>query len=247
MDDAKLQLQALLPTAIRHRPWIDSVSLRAHEIDGHQALIRAGGSPQRLYFVAKGWLSGSTLLSQKLRPISSLHIRGDTIGLTWLSAPNPVEDVSTLTPAELISVPMAEFRDWLSRDTVLGEFVMREIVRSMMNLQIMSAVAGHMKAPDRLAYFLFIMLKRCRRSFNTSLTTLQLPMTQEEIGRLLGLTNVSVNRAFRSLEAEGLIQTGRQTVMFHNEAAFAERFDLDTRPALIDQLVGAQLDLTDAA
>jgi CRP-like cAMP-binding protein len=247
MDDVKLQLQALLPASIRHRPWIDAMALRQHDLEPRELVFQSDGTPKRLYFVAKGWLHGSTALSNTLRPISTLRIRGDIIGLSWLGRANRLEDVGTITPAELISVPADDFAEWMQRDPELQKFAFDELVRDMMNLRMMSAVVGHMKAPDRLAYFLFIMLVRCRRTYRTNLNTLPLPMTQEEIGRILGLTNVSVNRAFRKLETDGLIQTGRQAVTFLDEDKFARRFDLHERADLIDQLVGSDLDATRAA
>jgi CRP-like cAMP-binding protein len=223
------------------------MALRAHDVPARELLFRADGNPQRLYFVAKGWIRGATALSISLRPISTLSIRGDVIGLSWMDRPNRMEDVSTITACELISVPTQDFRDWMQKDATLRNFVFNEIIREMMNIRMMSAVVGHMKAPDRLAYFLFIMLERCRRTYQTQLRTLSLPMTQEEIGRLLGLTNVSVNRAFRALETEGVIQTGRQSVTILDEDAFANRFDMTDRPELMDQLVGSRRLVTEAA
>ncbi|MGB3456148.1 MAG: Crp/Fnr family transcriptional regulator [Litorimonas sp.] len=247
MNDAKLQLQALLPSSIRHRPWIDEIDVRHYDIEARQLIFRPEGSPQSLYFVAKGWLHSSTVLSEDLRPISKLRIRGDAIGLAWIDRPNRMEDVSTITPVELIGLPVGEFRDWMKRDPELQAFVLDELVRDMMNLRMFSAVVGHMKAPDRLAYFLFIMLHRCRRTYPTNRNQLPLPMTQEEIGRVLGLTNVSVNRAFRALETDGLIQTGRQMVTLRNEDWFRHRFGMNDRSDLVDQLVGAPLTRTQAA
>jgi CRP-like cAMP-binding protein len=105
-------------------------------------------------------------------------------------------------------------------------------------MRMMNAVIGHMKAPDRLAYFLYMTLQQNQSAYQTTLNTLSLPMTQEEIGRLLGLTNVSVNRAFRVLENEGRIATARQTVTFLDKNWFDENFELHDRQALIDQVAG---------
>ena len=82
-------------------------------------------------------------------------------------------------------------------------------------------------------------LKQNQRAYQTTVNTLSLPMTQEEIGRLLGLTNVSVNRAFRALENGGRISTARQTVTFLDKGWFDENFELHDRQDLIDQVAGA--------
>lgn len=241
MDDIRLQFQALLPSTIRHRRSLGALELRSHELEADDVLLRAEGQPQRLYFVANGWLSLTTAMLEGVRPIGALKIRGDLVGLSWIDRPNHLEDATTLTPVELISVRVEDFRSALSEDAVLQDFVRNELSRDLMNLRLLSAVIGHMKAPDRLAYFLFILLNRYRRTYQTRLDTLLLPLTQQQIGKILGLTNVSVNRAYRSLEADGLIRTGRQSVTFIDEEAAARRFDFHTRPDLLEQLAGARI------
>jgi CRP-like cAMP-binding protein len=215
--------------------------LRTHQLKAGDCLIRANDQQHRVYIVSKGWLRNSTTLSEGLQPISDIRLRADIIGLPCLDQPNLMEDVISLTASKLISLSKKDFKDWMYRDPVLQSYVMGEIVRDLMRLQMMSAVIGHMKAPDRLAYFLFLTLSRSRRVKHDWTNMISIPMTQEDIGRMLGLTNVSVNRAFRALEADGLILTDRQVVTFLDETRMAAKFGLDERTALMEQLTGVKL------
>ncbi|MGB6231815.1 MAG: Crp/Fnr family transcriptional regulator [Litorimonas sp.] len=246
MDHLKLQFQAMLPPALRHRPWVHAVSLQMDRLDPQEDLLRADGSTTRIYFVVKGWLQGSTALSGKARPIANLHMRGDVIGLSWIDHPNHIEDVGAVTPTELISMPATDLRTQMNSDPYLRDYVRSELVRELMNLRMMNAVIGHMKAPDRLAYFLLVVLLRSRRTLRSGTRTLPLPLTQSQIGRILGLTNVSVNRAFRTLETDELVQAGRQSVTYLDEDALARRFELDRRVDLTRQLIGPSLYATAA-
>ncbi|MEL6686992.1 MAG: Crp/Fnr family transcriptional regulator [Pseudomonadota bacterium] len=239
MDDVKLQLQTLLPPDLRNRPWIGDVTPRQHDVPAKEVIFRAGDIPQRLYFVARGWLRGATALTVSIRPLSTLYMRGSIIGLPWMTHRNHIEDVTAVTHTELISVSIKPFQEWVKQDTTLQAYIHDELVRDLIRMRMMNAVIGHMKAPDRLAYFLYMTLQQNQRAYQTTLNTLSLPMTQEEIGRLLGLTNVSVNRAFRVLENEGRIATARQTVTFLDKPWFDENFELHDRQALIDQIAGS--------
>ena len=242
MDDVRMQLQSLLPAAIRHRPWVGETSARQHDLPARENIFRSGDSLQRVYFVARGWLRGSTALAENVRPLSNLYIRGDIIGLPWIGQLNQIEDVTTITHCELISVPAKQFQDWRHKDSFLQTYIQDELVRETINLRMMNAVIGQRKAPDRLAFFLFLTFQRIQRTYRTQTNALSLPMTQEEIGRMLGLTNVSVNRAFRALESQGRIATARQTVTFLDQDWFRERFDFNSRENLIEQMVGTPLE-----
>ena len=238
MDDVRLQLQTLLPSTLRNRPWIHDLSARQHDLPAKQVLFRAGDVPQRLYFVARGWLRGSTALTEYIRPLGTLYLRGSIVGLPWVSLSNYIEDVQTITHVELISLPVKGLHNWLQKDPVLQSHLTNELIQEMIRLRMMNAAIGHMKAPDRLAYFLYLTYKRTQTAHQTRSNTLSLPMTQDEIGRMLGLTNVSVNRAFRALESKGRIITARQTVTFLDRDWFEQRFDFRDRPDLMDQLAG---------
>lgn len=237
MNDALIQFQALLPPALRHAPWLSGLALRQHDLPARSTLYRAGQPTRRLYFVAKGWVGSAVSLTDSAKPFTSLRIRGDVVGLNCLDGRKAVEDVSTVTGSELISVPCSEFAEAMTQDPVLVGFVHGELVRDISSLQLMNAIIGRLTAPDRLACFLYIMMHRARRTFHGRLDTLNLPLTQDEIGQFLGLTNVSVNRAFRRLENEQLIRTGRQSVTFVNEKRFAARLHFEEWSDLVDRIV----------
>lgn len=238
MDDIRVQLQTLLPPSLRDRPWLSEVHARQHDVPAKDVIYRAGDKPQRLYFVARGWLRGSTALTSTARPLSTLYLRQSLIGLPWMFQLNHVEDVTTITHCELISVPVQDFRIWMQEDPALQAYIFDELVRDMIRLKMMNAVIGHMKAPDRLAYFLYVTYQQNQAAYQIQSNTLSLPMTQEEIGRMLGLTNVSVNRAFRALEEKGKIATARQTITFLDKDWFDQNFDLEGRNELVQQISG---------
>lgn len=233
MNDTLLQLSTLLPADIRHNPSLRNLSLRAHDIPSRTRLVMSGSVPKRMYFVASGWLSASTRLSDGGAPINMLRIRGDIAGLDCIHRDKAVHDITTLTPAELISVPLEEWRDAMSDDEALCAFVMSELCRDVCELSVMNAVIGRYKAPRRLAVLLHTLLERVRATYHDGIDTLTLPLTQEEIGLVLGLTNVSVNRAFRTLEQDGLVRTGRQSVTIVDEKRLVETMGIGALSPLI--------------
>lgn len=237
MDDALLQFQTLLPTTLRHKPWTARLALRQHDIPARADLFRAGTPPTRVYFVAKGWVGSSLELTPKNRPLNELHMRGDVIGLASLAGEPSVVRATTLSDVELISASREAMMELMETDPALMAFAYRELCRKLANLALMNAVIGRSKAPERLAVFIYVVLMRARTTFHQQLDTFNLPLTQDEIGQLLGLTNVSVNRAFRKLEEDGILSTGRQSVTVENEAALAARIDVHNWQTLLKRII----------
>ena len=52
--------------------------------------------------------------------------------------------------------------------------------------------------------------------------TIRLPMTQEEIGNMLGLTNVSISKLMSAFRKEGLIDYGRNRITVRDVDALSQ-------------------------
>lgn len=247
MNDARLQLKALLPVGLRHQPWVDQLTLRVHDIPGRTLLFTPGQAPQHIYWIAKGWLASRIILGPDKTGITNIRLRGDMVGLNTLSSHTIINSAISLTKAELISVPRHEIESLLKAHPSLAEFIYREQARDIFGLQVFNTIIGQFKAPDRLACFLFIMFMRSQQSGRQHRSVLRIPLTQEEIGQLLGLTNVSVNRAFRTLESEGLIKAHRQMITLIDLEKLAKRGQIGQQTDIISLYFGKDHDVSYAA
>lgn len=247
MIDARLQLKALLPTDLRHKPWIEELSLRTHDVDARTLLFAPGETTQHVYFVAKGWLAGRISLGKDKTAITHLRLRGDIIGLSMLSDQPVIGSSVSLTKVELISVPRRELERVMQTHPSLAHFIYKEQARDILSLQIFNTIIGQFKAPHRLACFLFVLFARSQQAGQYPRKTIRIPLTQEEIGQILGLTNVSVNRAFRTLESEDLIKTNRQLITVINLEGLAKRGQLGPESDLIALYLKGEKTISHAA
>ena len=71
-------------------------------------------------------------------------------------------------------------------------------------------------AVERIAHFLLELLTRLRVIGLADERSFQLPLTQEQIGDILGLTGVHVSRTLRQLREEGLVETAGQRITIRN-------------------------------
>ena len=65
---------------------------------------------------------------------------------------------------------------------------------------------GCLSAVERVGFMLLTWLMRLRITGDVNKTTINCPMTQTEMGDLIGLTNVSVSKAMSTLESEGFLK-----------------------------------------
>jgi CRP-like cAMP-binding protein len=81
-------------------------------------------------------------------------------------------------------------------DTLVDASIFREWIANV----------GRRDARTRIAHVLCEFALRLKLAGLGEQTGYQLPMTQEQLGDVTGLTSVHVNRTLKSLEAEGLIE-----------------------------------------
>jgi CRP/FNR family transcriptional regulator len=119
--------------------------------------------------------------------------------------------VAALRRSELVEVPAAAFRSAYDTDPAIAR-------------QIVTLLVGHMRRIsdglvdltylDLGARFAKYVLKEAHRQGRSEIT---LPLTQAELGQLLGGARQTVNQVARSLERVGLIEVNGRTVRIIDE------------------------------
>ena len=78
---------------------------------------------------------------------------------------------------------------------------------------------GRMDAIQRLSTLILDITARLRATAGGVVDTIELPLTQMDLGDALGLTKVHVNRTFREMEERGMIARNGKRLTILNEAA----------------------------
>lgn len=164
---------------------------------------QAGGE---MVLVQRGWLYCSMLLEDGRRQIIRLHFCGDLLGADSLVFADAPDSVTALTDAEVRVIDQAAFGRLFVDHPRLGAllFAMTQTDRVALTDRLTSL--GRSSAKGRLAALLLWIAARLRRADPLHGYSFSLPLTQEEIGDITGLTSVHVNRTMRVLGEEGLIE-----------------------------------------
>lgn len=174
------------------------------DIPRRSHIVREGTSPTHCHIVLEGWAARYNLLADGSRRITAFLLPGDfcdihaTVLKTMDHSIIALTDcrVAFVAPEQIneiaISTPSLTRAFW--RSSMIDEAILRRwLVKS-----------GRGDAFEVVGHLLGELYVRARLVGLTNDYTLDLPITQEEIGDATGLTAVHVNRVVRRLREEGI-------------------------------------------
>jgi CRP/FNR family transcriptional regulator, anaerobic regulatory protein len=153
----------------------------------------------------QGWIASSILLHNGQRLIQKVHLPGDMLGTPSMVLPKAADTLTAITDAVTAFVPYQRFGQLYERSPRVAALFTIAVQMERLALMDVLAVTGNASAREQLARLLVDLHARLSPIGLVEDDGFDLPLTQEAIGDLLGLTSVHVNRTVRALEREGLI------------------------------------------
>lgn len=199
------------------------------------AVIRADhGPPGEIMVVTSGWIFCSAMLEDGRRQIVRLHFRGDMIGLDSLAFPAATDAVVALTDADVCIIDRAALGQLFADHPRLGAllYAVQQVDRVTLMERLVSL--GRSSAAGRVAALLTWIAARLRFADMATDDGFALPLTQEEMGDLTGLTAVHVNRTMRVLADQRLIQRSGNRLHILDAERLARVAGLSPRAAAIN-------------
>jgi CRP-like cAMP-binding protein len=174
-----------------------------------------------MFVLRQGWLYGSLLLPNGSRQILTLHSAGDMVGLSASAFPKATETLVALTDVVVGTFDRNALRALFLAHPRVAAALFAQAQVERVQLADRLAAMGRMTARARVASLLVEMAVRSRMVEPWTGATFTMPLTQEEIGDMIGLTAVHVNRMMRALDREGLIARQGQKITLLDEARLA--------------------------
>lgn len=208
---AETQLARLGFVSDEERVVLARVPLTVRVLRAGEELIREGGSPASLYFVKTGWAYRYVMTQSGARQIPVLLTAGSVCNLDNLLFERADFGVRALTEAIVLALPREQALSLSAEHPGLARAFTWAALAENAILSRWAVGLGRRTAQGRLAHLLCEMSLRLDGPKDAS-RSFELPLTQELIADVLGLTPVHVNRTMQSLRAGGLIATAGRTV-----------------------------------
>lgn len=194
------------------RRLVQSVMDPVQHYPRHHILRREGNEPTHVYLLVEGWVASSLSLACGRQQIVKLHLPTDLLGTPSLCLTAAAESLSALTPIAVRSISRSRLMTLFQQSPRIAASVFLSAQKERIALMDALAVMGQADASVRLASMLCSLFDRLERLGETGGDSFKLPLTQREIGEVVGITTVHVNRTLRQLETSGLISRVDQRI-----------------------------------
>jgi CRP/FNR family transcriptional regulator, anaerobic regulatory protein len=166
---------------------------------------REGDAVSGFHLHLKGWVASSIILRSGNRLIQKVHLPGDMLGTPTMVLSKAADTLTAITESVTALVPYERIGRLYETAPRLAALFMVAVQMERLALMDMLAITGNASAREQLARLLVDLHTRLTPIGMVEDDAFDLPLTQEVIGDLLGLTGVHVHRTVRAMEDEGLI------------------------------------------
>ncbi|MCL7999827.1 Crp/Fnr family transcriptional regulator [Brucella sp. 21LCYQ03] len=206
---------------------IDDLPVTRLFVGAHQNLVQTGDHPNRCISIVSGLATTSKTTRAGKRQFAAIHVAGDIPDLMSLHLEKMDCDIRTSTDCEIESVEHEDLRILCARHprlafalwkiTLSDAAIMREWV---INLASRPALA-------RLAHFYCEMFVRLDSAGLVRGPSCKLPLTQDDLSDLIGLSAVHINRTLQVLRSSGFITFNdyQLTILNWKKLVYLANFD----------------------
>ncbi|KMO27937.1 Crp/Fnr family transcriptional regulator [Methylobacterium aquaticum] len=171
-------------------------------------LLVAADSPNTAIFrLRKGWAGRLRTLEDGRSQFILIFLPGDLFAVKSLFVTHSPDAVQTLSEVLVEQVDHRTLRDAYERDADLAIRCMWQVIEEERRLHNWVVGLGRGSADERLAMLLIDVRGRLILAgvLPPDAVGYDLPMTQEQIGDHLGISNVHVNRVLRAFREDGIV------------------------------------------
>ena len=207
--------------------WTQNYRKNQILVRSRSKIFQEGESHDYIYTLFSGWgILYKTVSNNGKRQILRFLLPGDLIGYQTNGSGAATHSAGTITESILCSFPRAQLGDMLTNNPELALRLVNMESRDMSLCQNHLMAAGRKTAKESVAFVLLELYYRVqlqvKNSYSASTNSIDFPITQEDIGDAIGLTNVHVNRVIKGLMDERLIICNKKRLTILNEEKLSE-------------------------
>ena len=229
-------LQQLLRKLGAHSPLdegdreaILALSWTKKTIEPQGYIVREGDVPALCGVLLSGFAFRQKLTGDGSRQIVSLHVSGDPLDFQNFYLEESDHNVQALTRAEVAFIDRGELRKLAIARPGIGQAIVANILVDASIFREWILNVGGRAAPPPHAPLGWEVGVGGEEQGLANGNGYRLPMTQEQLADVVGLTAVHVNRTLKTLEAQGLIKRDRRQVSFPDWQALRDVGDFNQR------------------
>jgi CRP/FNR family transcriptional regulator, cyclic AMP receptor protein len=188
------QLETLASLTVRKR-------FRAREV-----ILRKGDAALQIYVILRGRVKTITTGGEGRHAAFSIMGPGEVFGeVAVLDGERRSATITALEPCELVLIQRNDFFHFLERAPQAAIKLLEVLARRLRRLSERVEDSTFLEVPGRLAKQLVRLADRYGQKHGANVR-IQLKLSQQELGDLVGATRESVNKQLRAWVSEGLVE-----------------------------------------
>lgn len=185
---------------------LDSLEKSPREYRKNTSVWTQGEPSNHFYTVSKGWVYSYRNMEDGSRQILDVYVPGDVVGLREFAFNKRITGLTVMSDAVLCAFPKSRLTEVFAESLLLCSIFFMISATDQAILLERLVNLGRRSARQKLAHFLLEISKRLQKTNVTINNHLTLPLTQTLLADALGLSAVHVNRVFKELREENLIE-----------------------------------------
>ncbi|OJA05580.1 Crp/Fnr family transcriptional regulator [Halomonas sp. QHL1] len=175
-----------------------------------------------IFVVKKGWVSLCHSVKSRGKSICNVYMPGDIVGIRESFFDNHNMAILALQDCQLDRISVVSLHDLCEKYADIKRAVVSYImVNDNITIERLRSCTHH-KAEERVAHFLLEVYARYNFKKMINSNEFSLPIKQEIVGELLGITSVHVSRCMTALEQKKMIRKTRSSINLLQPELLAE-------------------------
>lgn len=208
---------------------LSSLEHSPKDVHETEALWREGDPAQHFYALKAGWACSYRDLADGRRQVLDLFLPGDIVGTRDYAFKEHLTGAGMLTAGTVCPFPTGRLYEVFERSTTLTDifFIIASREQAMLVERLIDL--GRRSARQKLAHFIAEMYVRVQRRQPVDEGRFRLPVSQQVLADVLGLSAVHISRTFSDLQESGLLYRQREFIQIPDFGRLAAEGDFAAR------------------
>jgi CRP-like cAMP-binding protein len=199
----------------------EAMTERAVVLRRGRVLGIAGRQQDRVYRLRSGFMARSRNLPDGRRQVLMIRLPGDLLCLRSVLLDRQLDTVEALSAATVQELPSSVAFELCRTNADIALRFMWQLAEDDRRLHNWVLALGLGSAIERVSALILDLRGRLTQAGFVSKDKFALPITQQQIADHLGLTPIHVNRTFRRLREEGILNFYRGVIDIHDARGLA--------------------------
>lgn len=212
IDPLLHRLESIGVVTDEDRAALRRLPMRETQLAKGSEVVADGEVSTSCCLVVSGYLCRSKTLPNGNRQIFSLHTSGDIPDLHSLHLSKMDHTLSAISDCRVVRIPHDAVYEALGRSPTLNALLWRDTLIESAAFRAWMLMLGQAEAVSRMAHLFCELFTRAAMAGLTHNHTFALPLTQADLGDILGISMVHANRTLQDLRGRGLMEFDQQLV-----------------------------------